>query len=141
MPEARKKPCSICRRWFQPNPRVGNRQRACGKPECQAGRRKKTQAKWRARNQDYATGYRIQQRKAQEQPPEPLRLPAPLNQLPWDIAKDQFGPKGADFMGVMGTLRLQSAKDQFQAYRVDPKRVSSTLPAPAAKDQIPPAPY
>src|SRR5712692_809663 len=141
MPEPRKRPCSICRRWFQPNPRVGDRQHACGKPECQAARRKETQAKWRAKNPDYATGYRIQQRNAQEQQSEPLRLPAPLNQLPWDIAKDQFGPKGADFIGVMGTLLLQSAKDQFHMYLVDPKRVSSPLPPPAAKDQIPPAPY
>jgi hypothetical protein len=23
MPEARKKPCRICRRWFQPDPQVG----------------------------------------------------------------------------------------------------------------------
>lgn len=104
-------------------------------------RRKKTQAHWRVRNPEYATGYRIQQRSAREPPSDPLRLPAPLNQLPWDIAKDQFGPKGADFIGVMGTLLLQSAKDQFQSYRVDPNRVSSTLPPPAAKAQIPPAPY
>ena len=141
MPEPRKRPCSICRRWFRRDARVGDRQHACGKPECQAARRKKTQAKWRANNPDYATGYRIQQRNGQEQPPEPLRLPAPLNRLPWDIAKDQFGPKGADFIGVMGTLLLQSGKDQFQAYLVDPKRVSGILPPPAAKDQIQPAPY
>ena len=35
MPEARKRPCTICRRWFRPDPRVGDRQHACGKPECQ----------------------------------------------------------------------------------------------------------
>src|SRR5437667_3737258 len=123
MPDPRKRPCSICRRWFRQDPRVGDRQHACGKPECQAARRKKTQADWRARNPEYATGYRIQHRSAREQPPEALRLPAPLNQLPWDIAKDEFGPKGADFIGAMGTLLLWSAKDQFRAYVVDPTRV------------------
>ena len=44
MPKVRKKPCRICRRWFQPDARVGERQRACGKPECQTARRQKTQA-------------------------------------------------------------------------------------------------
>jgi len=141
MPEARKRPCTICRRWFRPDARVGPRQRACRQAECQTARRKKTQAKWRATNPDYGVGYRIQQRGAREQPPEPLRLPPPLTQLPWDLAKDQFGAKGADFIGVMGTLILRAAKDQWRVYGLDPNGVAGTLPAAPAKDQIPPAPY
>ena len=38
MPVAGKRPCSICRRWFRPDVRVGSRQRACGRPECQTAR-------------------------------------------------------------------------------------------------------
>jgi hypothetical protein len=52
-----------------------------------------------------------------------------LNQLPWDLAKDQFGGQGADFIGVMGALILKVAKDQFQAYLIDPQRLPGTLPA------------
>ena len=141
MPAPRKRPCSICRHWFRPNPRVGARQHACSKPECQTARRKKTQANWRAKNPEYAAGYRIQQRGAQEQPPEPLRLPPPLSRLPWDLAKDEFGQKGSDFIGVMGSLLVRSAKDQFRAYMIDPTRVPNPLPPPAEKDQIQPAPY
>lgn len=44
MSEARKRPCTICRRWFRPDARVGVRQRACTNPECQTARRRKTQA-------------------------------------------------------------------------------------------------
>ena len=44
------------------------------------------QASWRRRNPGYAIAYRIDQRAAQtESPPEPLRMLAPLNQLPWDV--------------------------------------------------------
>ena len=129
MPEARKRPCSICRRWFRPDPRVGDRQHACAKADCQTARRQKTQASWRHRNPGYAVAYRLDQRASQkETDPEPLRLPAPLNQLPWDVAKDQFGTQGADFIGVMGTLLERSAKDQFRAYVVDSTGVSGTLP-------------
>jgi hypothetical protein len=141
MPAPRKRPCSICRQWFRPDPRVGARQRACSKPECQAARRKRTQANWRAQNPEYAAGYRIQQRGAQEQPPEPLRLPAPLRQLPWDLAKDEFGRKGSDFIAVMGALLVRSAKDQFRSYVAEVARVPGPLPAPVAKDPMPSAPY
>jgi len=141
MPALRKRPCSICRHWFRPNPRVGSRQHACSRPECQAGRRKQTQAKWRAQNPEYAAGYRIQQRSAREQPPEPLQFPAPLKRLPWDLAKDEFGQKGTDFIGVMGSLLVRSAKDQFRLYLTDLAKVTNPLPLPAGKDQILPAPY
>jgi hypothetical protein len=129
MPEARKRPCTICRRWFRPDARVGVRQRACTKPECQAARRQKTQASWRNRNRGYAIAWRFDRRAAQaQQPPEPLRLPAPLNQLPWEFAKDQFGSQGADFIGVMGALILRTTKDEFSPYLIDPAGPPGTLP-------------
>src|SRR5215831_18397424 len=129
MPDARKRPCAICRRWFRPDPRVGDRQHACGQPQCQAKRRRKTQANWRHRNPDYAVGYRLQQRKAQTDPaPEPLRLPPPLNQLPWDLAKDQFGVQGADFIGVLGALLVRTAKDQLRTHALESVGLGGTLP-------------
>ena len=128
MPKARKKPCRICRRWFHPDARVGERQRACGQPECQTARRQKTQADWRKRNPDYAIGWRLDQRAAQTPPPEPLRFPAPLNQLPWEFAKDQFGSQGADFIGVMSALILGVVKDQIHSYLQDPEGFPSRLP-------------
>jgi hypothetical protein len=128
MPKAGKKPCRICRRWFLPDARVGERQRACGKPECQTARRQKTQADWRKRNPDYAIAWRLDQRAAQIPRPEALRLAAPLGQLPWNFAKDQFSPEGADFLGVMSALILRAAKDQIRPYLHDPKGLPSPLP-------------
>jgi hypothetical protein len=32
----------------------------------------------------------------------------------WDLAQDEFGVKGADFIGVMGRLLLEAAQDQFK---------------------------
>jgi len=133
MPEARKRPCRICRRWFRPSAQVGARQRACGKPECQTARRQKTQTNWRNRNPGYAISWRIDQRATQPEAPEPLRLPAPLNQLPWALAKDQFGPQGSDFIGVMGALMVRTAKDQFRPYLIDPAGLPNTLPRSTQK--------
>src|SRR2546426_3370434 len=62
MADARKRPCCICRRWFRPDPRIGSRQQACRRPECQAARRKKKQRAWRQRNPDYFIARRIKDR-------------------------------------------------------------------------------
>src|SRR5947208_15138432 len=59
MADARKRPCCICRRWFRPDPRIGSRQQACRRAECQAARRKKKQKAWRERNPDYFIARRI----------------------------------------------------------------------------------
>src|SRR5438270_3426109 len=134
MPEARKRPCTICRQWFRRDGRIGGRQRACGKPECQRLRRHKTQASWRSRNPEYGAAYRIQQRGLQTDPPaEPLRMAVPLTKVPWDLAKDQFGAEGADFIGILGGVLLRAAKDQFRAYVADSGRVPGTLPGPQKK--------
>ena len=50
---------------------------------------------------------------------EPPSTPRPLAQLPWDIAKDEFGTKGAEFIGSLGRVLLQTAKDQNKAYSVE----------------------
>ena len=138
MPEAGKRPCSICRRWFRPDPRIGSRQRACRNSDCQAARRVQTQKSWRDRNADYFVARRIQERGNQEKRSEPLRLPPPLNRLPWDIAQDQFGVQGADFIGVFGTVLLRAAQDQFKAYPFDSTGLADTLPSQPVKDQIQP---
>jgi len=136
MPDARKRPCTICRRWFRPDPRVGSRQRACGNPECQVARRVETQRNWRESRPDYFTARRIRERGERDRPPEPLRLPPPLSRLPWDIAQDQFGVQGTDFVGILSTVLLRSAQDQFKAYSTDNKGLADTLALKVRKDQI-----
>jgi hypothetical protein len=137
MPIARKRPCCICHRWFRPDNRVGSRQRACSKPACQASRRRKKQAGWRARNPDYFAGRRIQARGACDEPLEPLRLPAPLNRLPWDIAQSEFGVQGADFIGIMGALLLHPAQSQLKPHRIDSTADPAILLDAAAQSQMP----
>jgi hypothetical protein len=80
--------------------------------------------------------WRIQARSESKQTPEPLWLPHPLSNLPWDIAQDEFGVKGADFIGAMGGVLLRAAKDQFNGQVIDSPRDPGTLPLPPAKDQF-----
>lgn len=133
MPDSAKKPCCICRIWFRPNVRLGKKQRTCGRTECQQALKKKRLAKWRARNPDYFIARRIQERCNRERTPEPLRLPPPLSNLPWDIAQDEFGVKGADFIGTMSSVMLRAAKTQICREVVDSTRDPGRLPPLLAK--------
>jgi len=130
----RKRPCTICRRWFQPDARIGARQRACNTPACGAALRKKTQAEWRNRNPDYAAVWRCDQRANQHNPPpKPPRIPAPLDKLPWNVAKDEFGPQAADFIALISILILRAAKDEILAYLADSTGLPGRLPLPPEK--------
>jgi hypothetical protein len=131
-----KKPCCICRRWFCSDVRVGSRQRTCGRPECLAALRKKTQASWRLRNPGYARAWRIQSRSESKPPPKSIHLPAPLSKLPWDVAQEEFGIKGADFVGAMGGLLFRSIKDEIKRQSVDLSGDPGALPLITAKDEI-----
>jgi hypothetical protein len=130
-----KRPCRICRKWFLPDPRVGARQRACSSAECQSQRRSETQASWRKRNPEYFIARRIVERDTAAAP-SPLRVPAPLSKLPWDLAQDQFGVQGTDFIGVMGRMLRGYAQDQYRAYIVDSVEDPGRLPPVERQDQF-----
>lgn len=42
--------CFICRKRFEPQPRLGDRQRTCGRAECQQERRRINSRRWRAQH-------------------------------------------------------------------------------------------
>lgn len=51
--KSRKRPCRICRKWFSPDPRVGKRQKTCGKQDCQDKWHAKKCAEWNRKNSSY----------------------------------------------------------------------------------------
>jgi hypothetical protein len=127
-----KRPCRICRRWFVPDRRVGRRQRACSARTCQIARRARTQASWRRRNPDYFIAHRVQRRRLQADEAQgavlPLVLPPPLSQLPWDLAQEEFGVAGTDFLGHLGRVLLAAAQDQKAGQVIDSTREMGRLP-------------
>ena len=52
----RRKRCPFCRALFLPDYRLGNRQVACSKPQCQRARKQENQAHWLKRHPGYFTG-------------------------------------------------------------------------------------
>jgi hypothetical protein len=95
-------------------------------------RRARTQASWRRRNPDYFTAHRLQRRrlKAEEDPTSvpPLSLPLPLSHLPWDLAQEEFGVVGTDFLGHLGRMLLGAAQDQKAGQVVDSTGETGQVP-------------
>lgn len=48
--------CEFCGRYFKPHPSQGQKQRACGRPECKALRKKTSQKRWCKNNPGYFKG-------------------------------------------------------------------------------------
>jgi len=57
-----KRPCRICRTWFLPAPRAGNRQHVCSEPECQRERHRRSCARWRSAEGDAEREHALMQR-------------------------------------------------------------------------------
>ncbi len=142
MAKLRKKRCSFCTKRFWPHPRVGARQRACSKPECQKKRRAETQEAWRAKNLDYWKARRLQQRSAEAKAakaaarqaaervhrgrplvgdssavrsPPVARLSRDLGALPWAFAHAELGVATTDFLVLVLKLVLRYVQDQIEA--------------------------
>ena len=52
----RRKYCKYCGKLFEPDPRVGDRQKCCGSPACKRERKKEADRKWREKNPEYFKG-------------------------------------------------------------------------------------
>src|SRR6266540_3676983 len=131
----KKRPCRICHRWFQPDRRIGDRQRACPRSECQAERRKRAQAAWRKRHPEYAIAWRIGRWAADEDRDLP-RVPPPLPRVPWDLAKDEFGTQGTEILGCLGRLLVWHAKDLMKGQVPGSTGGSPRVLMDVAKDEI-----
>ncbi len=134
----RRQRCAICHHGFTADPRVGDRQRVCSRPECQKARLQGTQAGWRKRHPGYFIAWRAKKRaKASESDViDPPRVPAPLDELPWDLAQEEFGSIGADFMASFGRKVLGQAKDQSRAEELEDKGGSGKEDRGVAKDPL-----
>lgn len=141
-----------------PDSRVGSRQRACSRPECQRERRRRTQASWRSRNPEYFRARWLRERAALAQAagesrgvspaaeseparrPSPIRVHGALRQIPWETAQDEIGVEATDLIAVVAILLVRAMQDQRRLQVLGKKRDSPTLRGLSAQDQIDPVP-
>jgi hypothetical protein len=142
MSPPRRRRCAVCHHGFDPDPRVGDRQKVCRGKECQKARRERTQAEWRGRHPGYFVEWRAKKKvaKARLEPIDPARTPPPLSRLPWELAQEEFGVAGADFIASLGRVLVKYAKDERRDEVVGIPEESLQVAEGVAKDQRRPQP-
>ena len=120
--------CRVCRRRFYPDPRAGDRQRACS-----LSRNQKIQAKLARGKPRLRSSYRIDQRnrspteeRSRSESPRDSTACLGISQ------KTKSAAKALISLGY-GIIPGRSAKDQFRTHPIDPTRVPNPLPPPAER--------
>lgn len=102
----RPRPCRVCRRWFRPDPRVGERQKTCGRSECQREWKRQKDAQWRKNNPDYWREDRFRKRIIKPETETPTPSP-PTSKIAWPVAQAEIGLEPAVIMEESGRLLVE----------------------------------
>lgn len=97
----KKRPCRVCRRWFRPDPRVGDNQMTCGDPQCKNEWHRRKCAEWHRRNREYFKGNYLRSKILaadkcnQKGTPEDVEIPRIRFRLglPWQEIQEAMGLK------------------------------------------------
>ena len=137
------RPCRVCRRWFLPDPKVGNRQHVCGDPACQKEWHRKACSKWRRANQERVRSTRFAARLVKDEgsrDPPPAPPVDPMTRINWHLARREVGEKTGTFVAVAMRLILQWLREtstaQFHANKGIVQKVSPSAPRETSSEQI-----
>jgi hypothetical protein len=130
----RKRPCRICRRWFRPDPRAGERQRTCGTTSCQAERRRRAVAAWRARHPDYDREDRLRRRLQSDA--EQARGVDPMSGVDWGAARNAVGLEVAVVIEETSRVLATWTRNAVSLQVAGMVRQSSALPYRSPRNDI-----
>lgn len=135
----RKRPCRVCRKWFEEDPRVGDRQRTCGRPECQREWHRRTCTDWRRRNPDYDKEGRYREKllgMGGEKPTSGTSPGAPAGGLLWSVAREEIGLKVAVTIEEACIHISKGLQEEFRPHHIGNKGKSHQHIASGAQEEI-----
>lgn len=114
--DCRKKRCSICGCWFYPNARTRHSQKTCGKAECRAAQKQRTQSKWSRRNPTYWRARRLAEKAdaaAESSSGEVVVRPPPaeMARVPWEVVQEAFGSQRTVILSFLVRVACQGAQE------------------------------
>lgn len=107
----RRRRCCVCGELFMPDPRVGKRQKACGLPECQQERHRRSCKEWRERERSASQEDRLRR-----------RLGAPDQELRLDVVRDECGPKVKVVLEESLRLVVEGMRDECPTKMLEQRR-------------------
>lgn len=120
----RRRRCIVCRELYEPDARVGSRQRACGSAACQRERHRRACQAWREGERPALEEERLRR-----------RLGVSEGEVRLSVVRDECGPKTK--VALEESLRLVSActRDESQAKYVEIRRETLRLVDRARRDE------
>lgn len=123
----KKRPCRICRKWFAPNPRVGNRQKTCGAKECQDKWHAKKCSQWNRQNRAcfQATNLSKKLQAVQNQetaigkPPPRLPKSGISPKLPQEVIQEVIGVQQFVIAEYLSQVLLRSVQEVIRVQHAD----------------------
>lgn len=129
----KKRPCSVCRRWFEPKPRAVRHQRTCG-PECRRELHRRQCAQWHERNPDYDRKERLRRRLVRE--PEEAAGVDPLRALDWDAVQAAVGVETQVVIEEATRLSVAVARDTVATRMASGTAKEARLRSLGARDAV-----
>jgi len=109
----RSRPCRICRRWFRPHARAGDRQRVCSDEACQRERHRRSCERWRDANDEDERAERVRLRVTLGAAGE-----APSARLAWSAVRDAVGVEAAAIIEESVRHAEAWARDAVRAHPI-----------------------
>ncbi len=138
--KSNKRPCRICRKWFIPDPRLGDRQKTCGKETCKRKWHAKKCSEWNKKNRSYFQAIYLSSKlessktpsQSDNRPPPssnpdkncPIRPPSSRStlELPGDVIQDVIGVQPLIIIEYVAQLLVRSFKEVIRVQPVDIQR-------------------
>ena len=128
--KCRSRPCSVCRKWFTPDPRARKSQTVCGRDECRRERHRRACARWRAANPDYDREDRLRRRL------RPEDEQAESAQIDWSVVRDVVGLEVAVVVEESSQVIARVARDDIVRQLANIKSKSTQILLPPARDEM-----
>jgi hypothetical protein len=140
---SKKRPCRICRKWFRPDPRLGDRQKTCGEPGCQRRWHTRKCSEWNRKNRTYFQEIYLDAKlrmaspscleDAGSTPPSTVSVPASGTLLPGSagfprlprlLVQEVIGARQLVIIDYLTRLRYRSFKEVINSQRSEITRES-----------------
>jgi hypothetical protein len=141
----KKRPCRVCRQWFTPNPRLGDRQQTCGGRDCQQQWHARKCAEWNRKNRAYFKEIYLRGRlesfgsgSPERSPPfppscglrDPPRRSSPLD-LPQEVLQEVIEVKPLIIIEYIVRLLLRGVQEVIHTQLMEKNRGIRRLPLPS----------
>jgi len=132
----KKRPCKICRKWFAPHPRLGDRQKTCGSKECQKKWHAKKCAQWNRQHRAYfqATYLSKKLQAVQNQETATIKRPSQLPKsgispkLPQEVIQEVIGAQQLVIAKYFSQVLLRSVQEAIRIQHADILKEIKQLP-------------